>query len=162
MKRSVKKLSTISGKTPDNCPFTDRSFARCSRKARAFSFSLRLRAEYPGAALSCRLVSGAPLMSVSGALVNPGSDTTQMVRKQRWVFSTLPFPLKRCFPANCNRSTGYILSPHTSGGSWDSIALRRNCLRQDSWYRSPMTALGASIFPKQLPHQTSGKVLDVL
>jgi hypothetical protein len=70
MSRSIKKLSTISGETPDNCPFIDRSFARCSRKARAFSFSLRLRAEYPGTALIRRLDAGAPFShSTSPAMV---------------------------------------------------------------------------------------------
>lgn len=43
MRHSGKKLSKISGGTPDNCPFPECSFARVSRKARAFSFSQNQR-----------------------------------------------------------------------------------------------------------------------
>lgn len=77
MKQLGKKLSKISGVIlPDNCPFPSCSFARRSRKARAFSFSR---------------------MSVPGA-TNLGSDTTQITMMECFrnachlgVFSTLPF-----------------------------------------------------------------------
>lgn len=43
MRHSGIKLSKISGETPDNCPIPECSFARVSRKARAFSFSQNQR-----------------------------------------------------------------------------------------------------------------------
>jgi hypothetical protein len=152
MERHRNMLSKISGEAPDNCSFLCRSFARLSRKGTGYFFirsglnsalcrelpmvgayirvlSLRLRAEYPGTGIPSRLVAGAPFShSTSPAMVTTSLGIAATVEE-----GTAPKPVQ--VKARVQRNSGEAY-----------FALRRNCLRQDSWYRSPMTAPGASIY----------------
>ena len=115
MKSRMTLLSKISGATPDNCQHSRRSFTHPPYKGMG-SFSLRLRAEYPGTALIRRLDAGAPLSPSMGSYcrkvqVNPakppsfaesGSDVPN-----RWT-------IVGCIPINtlpCDISFSHSTSP---------------------------------------------------